>query len=103
MARGVAANGLRFGGSPGGRGKGRKKGSMNKIPRLVREAILIAFDQKGGVDGLVKWSNKSEATQTAFYQLWGRLAPMEVTGGNGGPVEIIVRFVHETPYVAQHG
>lgn len=75
----------------GNRGKGRKKGVPNKATASVKQAIIDAFEQHGGVPALVKWAKSNE---TEFYKLWSRLAPTEIagTGTNG---EIIVRFVKD--------
>ena len=70
---------------PPNAGKGRKKGVPNKATASVKAAILEAFDQRGGVQALVKWA---AANETEFYKLWGRLAPQEVSGPDGGPIPL---------------
>ena len=51
---------------------GRRKGTPNKASAKVKTDIIDAFEQLGGVEGLVEWGkeNKDE-----FYKLWGRMAP----------------------------
>ena len=70
---------------------GRPKGSQNKVTLNVKAALLECYEQRGGIDALLKWSNKNP---DAFYQLWGRLAPREVhgelTGPGGGPIQVMM-------------
>lgn len=67
-------------------GPGRPRGSPNKLTKAAREAFELAFDQLGSVDALVKWAR---ANQSEFYRLYARLIPMEHTGTDGGPVQIV--------------
>lgn len=57
---------------------GRKKGSINKSTRQVKEAIEAAFEELGGIDSLVEWGrNKPDL----FYgQVWPKLLPLQVNG-----------------------
>jgi len=56
----------------------------------VREAFEQAFMGSGGVPALIEWAKEN---RTAFYQLYARLLPLEVTGEDGGPLKIqLVRF-----------
>lgn len=71
---------------------GRKKGSLNKTTASVKQAITQAFDQLGGVASLVRWARDEPAE---FYKLWGRLAPAEVTVGDGDGQGLTIRVVHE--------
>jgi hypothetical protein len=77
---------------PPNAGKGRKKGVPNKATASVKAAIIEAFEKRGGVPALVSWA---ASDPTEFYKLWGRIAPteVEVSGPQGGPVEMTVRFV----------
>lgn len=70
---------------PPNAGKGRPKGSLNKTTKSVKEALVAAFEKRGGVDSLVKWAKENE---TEFYKLWGRLAPTEVSGPDGNPIAV---------------
>ena len=67
---------------------GRPAGSVNKVTQSMREAFKAAFDERGGVPALLEWA---EANPTPFYQLVGRLIPVEVTGEDGGALVITVR------------
>ncbi len=45
---------------PPAAGRGRKKGSKNKIPRELKEMILTALSEVGGVDYLVERARDSK-------------------------------------------
>ncbi|HKR17646.1 hypothetical protein [Rhizorhapis sp.] len=70
-------------------GKGRKKGVLNKTTALLKDAILAAAAQAGGKDGLVGYlKTQASANPQSFLPLLGKVLPMQVTGEDGGPVEI---------------
>lgn len=56
-------------------GGGRRKGSLNKTTRSIKEAILEAFERAGGVEYLVKVANSDYKT---FCALLGRVLPLAV-------------------------
>lgn len=67
---------------------GRPKGAKNKATQELKEMILQALDETGGVEYL---KAQSEANPTAFMALIGRVLPLTVHGsGQGG--EFIVRW-----------
>ena len=53
---------------------GRKKGSQNKATVEVKEALIKAFNDLGGVASLVEWGSEN---QTEFYKLWSKLIPVQ--------------------------
>jgi hypothetical protein len=59
----------------GNAGKGRVKGSKNKITATVKEAILIAFNDVGNSDYLVQMAHKQPV---AFMSLLGKVLPQDV-------------------------
>lgn len=65
-------------------GKGRPKGVPNKATTAVKEMILAALAEAGGIDYLVK---QSESNPTAFLTLVGKVLPLQVTGEDGGPIK----------------
>ena len=86
----------------GNRGKGRPKGCKNKTTLAVKEAIILAFDEAGGVEALVKFAKKYP---THFYtQIWAKLLPQEInaaiTGKDGIPLITEVVVVHHKPPAA---
>jgi hypothetical protein len=67
-------------------GQGRPKGSKNKATKALKEMILAALDAAGGIDYLVERAND---TPTAFLALIGKVLPLQVTGADGGPIQVI--------------
>lgn len=69
---------------------GSRKGVPNKATKELKEMILGALDQSGGVDYLVKRANDPR-TASAFLTLVGKVLPMTVQGpGEGGAFTIAV-------------
>jgi len=77
---------------PPNAGKGRKKGSLNKTTRAVKDALSFAFEEIGGVEALKVWAVDNP---TQFYQLWGKLLPLQVSGDEDNPINIITKVVLE--------
>ena len=70
---------------------GKPKGAVNKNTKELKEMILAALSEAGGVEYLVDKANDPR-TASAFLSLIGKVLPMQVTGANGGPVEHAVKF-----------
>ena len=66
-------------------GSGRKKGSPNKATAALKDMILEALAEAGGVDYLKEQAQKSPA---AFLTLVGKVLPLQLTGEGGGPMRI---------------
>lgn len=60
-------------------GPGRPKGAPNKATKELKDMILAALDNSGGVDYLVERANDPR-TASAFLSLVGKVLPMNVTG-----------------------
>jgi len=73
---------------------GRPKGIPNKNTREIKAALQEAFEKLGGVESLVAWGMEN---QTAFYQLWSKMAPLKVehTGEDGAPIEMVAMSAEE--------
>ena len=69
----------------GNRGKGRPKGAVNKTTATVKEALQAVYHDRGGNKALLTWATDNP---TEFYKLWGRMLPQEVSGPEGGPIEL---------------
>lgn len=71
---------------------GRQKGTPNKTTVAVKEALLEAFDNLGGVSALVTWGMDNP---TAFYQIWSKLAPIEakIDAEHSGDIGLTVQIV----------
>jgi hypothetical protein len=76
----------------GNAGKGRRKGSTNKVPTALKEMILQALADVGGVDYL-----KTQAGQNpnAFLALIGRVLPLQLKEGGSDPTVPATTVVHE--------
>jgi hypothetical protein len=62
-------------GSPKTPGSGRQAGTPNKLTATFKEAVLMAFDNIGGVDHFTEWA---KAHPTEFYKIAARLIPAEM-------------------------
>jgi len=59
----------------GARGRGRPKGAQNKTTKALKEMILEALENKGGVDYLEK---QADDNPNAFLTLVGKVLPLDV-------------------------
>ena len=78
-------------GQSGGKraGSGRKKGTPNLITTLLKDKVLQALDEAGGVAHLVALARENP---NAFSSLLGRILPTQVTGPNDGPLQVDNRY-----------
>lgn len=72
---------------PPNAGKGRVKGVPNKMTKALKDMILEALDNAGGVEYL-----KGQATSnpTAFLTLVGKVLPLQVSGDPNAPLTLTV-------------
>ena len=73
---------------------GRKKGSPNKITSQLKDMVLQALDEAGGVDYLKQTAIDNPAS---FLTLIGKVIPLQVTGEDGGAV----KFELSLPFINQ--
>jgi len=78
----------KVGGSAGNRGKGRKKGVPNKTTAALKDMILKALHNKGGIKYLEK---QADQNPNAFMTLVGKVLPLQVDAEHSG--EIVARVV----------
>ena len=71
----------------GKRPVGRVKGVPNRFSREVKESILDAFERVGGVEWLVALAM---GDPKSFAALLARVLPTQITGENGGPVQVVL-------------
>ena len=75
---------------------GRPKGMPNKTTALLKDAILKAAEQAGDGEGLVGYlKTQAKANPGPFMALLGKVLPMQVTGEDGGPVQIAFKTAYE--------
>lgn len=69
-------------------GKGRPKGTPNKMTMQAKEAISYAAEGLGGAERLVEWAKEDPQNEKVFWaQIYPKLLPLQVTGNNGGPIQ----------------
>ena len=70
---------------------GRPKGGRNKTTALIKDMVIKALEQAGGVDYLVEVSKDNPA---AFCTLIGKVIPLNHTSEDGSmspPTTVIIR------------
>lgn len=82
--------------------KGQKKPNQGKrgpakATKELKEMILAALDESGGVQYLVERANDPK-TASAFLSLIGKVLPMQVTGADGAALTVqIVKYGADNP------
>jgi hypothetical protein len=79
---------------------GRRKGTPNKTTALLKDAILRAAERAGGPEsenspgGIVGYlEGQAKTNPGPFIALLGKVLPLQVTGSDGGPVQVsVVKF-----------
>jgi hypothetical protein len=64
---------------------GRAAGTPNRLTKSVRDAILAAFDELGGVSYLVDVGRQKP---DVFCALLGKVLPTQLTGTDGSEIKI---------------
>lgn len=64
---------------------GRKSGVQNKVSGMAKENIAAVFVRLGGTAAMARWAKKN---QSQYYQLYSRLLPHEISGSDGGPLQV---------------
>jgi hypothetical protein len=64
---------------------GRRRGTPNKVPVAVKEALEKTFAELGGVSYLADWARENP---TEFYHLWVKLLPRPVEHGGAVGVQL---------------
>lgn len=76
---------------PPAAGKGRPKGALNKTTTQLKDMILKALDDAGGIEYLAKRANDPR-TAAAFLGLVGKVLPMQVSGVDGNAIQTVTRI-----------
>ena len=72
-------------------GPGRPKGLPNKTTALLKDAILKAATDAGGGDMAAYLTKQATINPGPFMALLGKVLPMQVTGEDGGALQVIIR------------
>ena len=70
-----------------GAGPGRPKGVPNKVTTALKDMILQALDEKGGVQYLVE---QAGTNPTAFLSLIGKVLPTTLAGDANQPIHFAI-------------
>jgi hypothetical protein len=63
------------------KGRGRPKGSRNKVTGVAKDIIAEAADRLGGVERLVAWAKEDAQNERAYWsQIFPKLLPLQVAG-----------------------
>ena len=77
----------------GNAGKGRKKGSRNKVTAALKDMILTALHEAHD-DGAVAYLKKqADENPTAFLTLVGKVLPLDVNANMSGSVVTKIELV----------
>lgn len=82
--------------------KGRTKGAKDKLGRTAKEAIEFAAQRIGGPQRLAAWIKEDTENERVFWaSIYPKLLPLQVSGPDGGAVQVdgkwVVEFVNATP------
>lgn len=78
---------------PPAAGRGRVKGTPNKVTGIVKDMVVRALEGAGGVKYLQMQADKNPA---AFLTLVGKVIPLQLTGEDGGALTIhVVNYAHD--------
>lgn len=71
------------------RGRGRPKGSENKLAKEAKDVIAAAASELGGEKRLIEWVNKDLKHESIFWsQIYTKLIPVQVTGKDGDAIKM---------------
>lgn len=66
------------------KGKGRPKGSPNKLSRAAKDVIAQVADDLGGADRLLKWVKADPKNEAAYWErIYPKLLPLMLDGKLG--------------------
>jgi hypothetical protein len=90
---------------PPNAGKGRTKGTPNKVTGLLKDAIIEAASRAGGSNdakGLVAYLEaRAKDTPGPFLALVGKVLPMQIAGSGDGD-GITFKVIYEAAKDAMH-
>jgi hypothetical protein len=84
------------GSKPGERRGGRRKGTPNKVTRVLKDAILLALEEAGGDGGAVAYlRSQANLSPGAFLGLVGKVLPLTIRGQIEGHLTCNVNYRRE--------
>jgi hypothetical protein len=76
------------------RGRGRPKGSPNRIGKEAKDMIASAAEALGGEKRLIAWVKADPLNERAFWStIYPKLIPVQLTGKDGGPIKTTTRVM----------
>ena len=71
------------------KGRGRPKGSPNKLGKEAKDVIAQAAAELGGADRLLAWAKEAPENERAFWAtIYPKLLPLTVAGDPENPVGV---------------
>ncbi|MHC9085351.1 hypothetical protein ACYX7E_09965 [Luteimonas sp. RIT-PG2_3] len=75
------------------KGRGRPKGSKNKVTAEAKAVIAAAAEELGGQKRLVTWAKADPLNERAFWAtIYPKLLPLTVAGDKDNPLHTITKF-----------
>lgn len=73
------------------KGRGRPKGSKNKVSAEAKQVIAQAAEELGGAERLLAWARLDPLNERAFWStIYPKLLPLTVAGDPDNPLGIAV-------------
>lgn len=73
------------------RGRGRPKGSKNKVSAEAKAVIAEAAEGLGGAERLLEWAKSDPQNEKAFWAtIYPKLLPLTVAGDADNPLGIAI-------------
>lgn len=69
-------------------GPGRPKGSVPKVTKTIRDAVMQAFDTVGGPEYLVRLANGTQSDRAAFTSLLNKVLPTQINANVEGGIQV---------------
>lgn len=70
------------------KGRGRPKGSVNKVGKEAKEIIAAAAEGLGGLQRMIDWAKEDPQNEKAFWaSIYPKLLPLTVAGDPNAPLK----------------
>ena len=75
------------------KGRGRPKGSQNKVGAVAKEVIAQAAADLGGAERLVAWAKEAPENEKAFWStIYPKLIPVQISGDQDNPLKTVTEI-----------